>query len=101
ASRTDQRIDLVLTEAVHNLRHKDTRRGTTAERNHSQNENAERLDLQKGLGRKLGPHGQPKRDGYDVDQSVARGISQAVYHSALTQQVAERKHTNQRSRIRQ
>ncbi len=98
---TDERVDFVLAEAIHHLGHENARRRTATEGHHPQDQNPQRLHLQKRLGRQLRTHRQAQRNGDDIDQRVARRIGQTIHNAAFAQQVAESEHAHQGRRIRQ
>ena len=74
AGGTDERVDLLLGEEVHELSHQYARRGTDAERNETERENAESRTGEEFLAGELGADGKAEHDRYDVDERVGHRI---------------------------
>ncbi len=59
-----------------------------------------RVHLQEGLCAGGGPDGSAQQNDDNVHHRIGRSLRQLFYNAALTEQVAEHQHSNQRSRGR-
>ena len=99
AGRTDEGVDLALGDNIHHVAQNQTARCGQQERGQAQDDDAASLEGQEALAHCLEAYGQAQGNGHDVDQRVLRGVGQTLGHAALTEQVAQHQHTNQRSRV--
>ena len=66
--RTNQRVDRIFGECIHQLRHEYTCSGTDHEGNQAQNDDRQGAAIQEGVRAHLVTHGQAEEDSHDVDQ---------------------------------
>ncbi len=95
AGGADQRIDLALCQHIHHVAQDQAAGGGQQEGGQAQRDNGQGLEGQEAGSGGLEAHGQAQRDGNDVDEGVLGGVGQALGNAALTEQVAQHKHTDQ------
>ena len=99
--RTNQRVDRIFGECVHQLRHEYTCSGTDHKGNQTQNDDRQGAAIQEGIRAHFVTNGQAEEDGHDVDQGVLGSIAQTLHNTGFFHQVTEAEHTQQRSSRRQ
>ena len=94
---TDQRVDLLLQEEVHELGKQDAASSTEAEGNDTHRHDLEGLDGEEGGRRGGSADGEAEEDGDDVHQLVTGSLLQTVDNAGLLEEVTEHQARDQRS----
>ena len=94
---TDQRVDLLLQEEVHELGKQDAASSTEAEGNDTHRHDLEGLDGEEGGRRGGSADGEAEEDGDDVHQLVTGSLLQTVNNARLLEEVTEHQARDQRS----
>ena len=95
--RTNQRVNLILAEDIHQLGQQHTATGTDTERHDSDSHDAEGAPLQESIGSSGCAHGNAQEDDHDIVELVLDSFAETLHNAALAEQVAEHKAADQRS----
>ena len=95
--RTNQRVNLLLQEQVHNLGHDDARSRTDTECNNTYTQNTNRLPVHERSGSCCSTNGKTQTDNNDVVQLVLSSLRQAFYYSAFLHQITQHQTADKRT----
>ena len=97
ARRTNQRIDLLLREEIHQLHEQDTARDGQGKGQETSGYDADGCPVQESLARHRGTHTEAQEDGGGIHNAVGGGVEQATrVRTDFLDEVTEHQHTNQR-----
>ena len=100
ASGTDQRVDLSAGEEVHQLAKQNAACSTYAERDKTERDDEQCVDLEEVLGNCGSADSNAEEDRDNVHKFVCSCLYETVANAGFLHQVTEHKHTNKGSRVR-